>query len=110
MAKVKVVVGVYVGKDDYGYTQVISEEKYSEKVKEQANFIYNDEDAFFDWLADNYDVEDVFKWTEEEKKAIKEITFKQVTENWADEELAEVWGYEEIETEVEVSSSCPCNK
>lgn len=110
MAKVKVVVGVYVGKDKYGYTQVISEEKYIEKVKERANVIYANDDAFWEWLEDNYGVEDVFKWTEEEKKAIKEITFKKLTENWADEELAEEWDYEEIETEVEISSSCPCNK
>ena len=104
MAKINVTVGVYAQANRYEECEVISQEQYDERVAERANEIYKNEDEFFDWLEDTYTVEEVWKMTDEKKKAIKEDTFKKKCNDWALDEIQDEWDYFEIETQV----NCPC--
>ena len=104
MAKINVKVGVYARTNRYEECEVISQEEYDDRVVERAREIYTSESEFFDWLEDTYTIEEVWKMTEETKKAVKENTFKAKCNDWALDEIQDEWEYFEIETQV----NCPC--
>lgn len=104
MAKVKVKVGVYAKGNRYEECEVISQEQYDEQALARANEIYEDEREFFDWLEEHFDVEEVWKMTDEEKTAVREKAYSAHCKNWAYDDMADEYDYFEIETEVD----CPC--
>lgn len=102
----KATIKVYGKATRGGYAEVISSEQFDEKVAERAKELYEDKDEFYEWLEDQFTVDEVWNMTEETKKAVKENQYKERCEMWA---LDDMEGeYEEfiITTAVE----CVCGK
>ena len=89
-----------------GYAEVISSEQFDEKVVERAKELYEDKDEFYEWLEDNFTVDEVWNMTEETKKAVKENQYKERCEMWALDDMEGEYEEFEITTEVE----CGCEK
>ena len=89
-----------------GYAEVISSEQFDEKVVERAKELYEDKDEFYEWLEDNFTVDEVWNMTNETKQAVKEKQYKERCEMWALDDME--GDYEEfiITTKVE----CGCEK
>lgn len=107
MAKAKVTIKVYGKAMRGGYAEVISAEQYEEKISARAKEFYEDEEEFHEWLEDNYPASAVWHMTDEEKKTIKEVDFKDKCLDWA---LDDMEGeYEEFEITTEVDCPCDCH-
>ena len=89
-----------------GYVEVISAEQYEEKVSARAKEFYEDEQEFYDWLEDTYSASEVWDMTNETKKTIKEVDFKDKCLEWALDDMESEYEEFEITTEVE----CGCEK
>lgn len=107
MAKAKVTITVYGKAIRGGYAEVISAEQYEEKISAKAKEFYEDKVEFQEWLEDNYCASTVWNMTDEEKKTIKEVDFKDKCLDWA---LDDIEGeYEEFEITTEVDCPCECH-
>lgn len=107
MAKAKVTIKVYGRAIRGGYVEVISEEEYEEKVSAKAKEFYEDESEFYEWLEDTYFARDVWNMSEETKKTIKEVDFKDKCRDWALDCFET--DYEEFEITTEVDCPCECH-
>ena len=107
MAKATVVIKVY-GKAIRGcYAEVISAEEYNEKITARAKEFYEDDTEFYEWLEDNYSASNVWDMTEETKKTVKEVIFKNKCIDWAYDDIGSE--YEEFEITTEVDCPCDCH-
>ena len=107
MAKAKVVIKVYGKAIRGGYAEVISAEEYNEKITARAKEFYEDKNEFYEWLEDQFTVDEVWNMTEETKKTIKEVDYKDKCLDWA---LDDMEGeYEEFEITTEVDCPCDCH-
>jgi hypothetical protein len=107
MAKATVVIKVYGKAIRGGYVEVISEEEYNEKIAERAREFYEDTEEFQEWLEDNYTVSDVWAMTEDTKKTVKEVLFKNKCLDWALDDIG--CEYEEFEITTKVVAPCDCH-
>ena len=108
MAKATVAIKVYGKAIRGGYVEVISAEEYNEKVSAQAREFYEDEEEFYEWLEDTYSASEVWDMTEETKKTIKEVDYKDKCLDWALDDIGS--DYEEFEITTEVEVECDCGK
>ena len=90
-----------------GYAEVISSEQFDEKVAERAKELYEDKDEFYEWLEDQFTVDEVWNMTEETKKAVKENQYKERCEMWALDDMEDE--YEEFIITTEVDCPCDCH-
>jgi hypothetical protein len=107
MAKAKVVIKVYGKSIRGGYVEVISAEEFNAKITAKAKEFYEDEEEFYEWLEDTYTAGDVWDMTEETKKTIKEVDFKDKCLDWAYDDIG--CEYEEFEITTEVDCPCDCH-
>lgn len=107
MANVKATVILYKKDSVYSFAEIITHEDYEEQVEARAKEIYADPQEFRDYLNDNYTMDEVFDFSEEDKKKIKEEDFKDQCALWARDELSDEYECIELETEVEISTVCP---
>ena len=107
MAKAKVTIKVYGRAIRGGYAEVISAEQYEEKVSARAKEFYEDESEFYEWLEDTYSAGEVWDMTEDTKKTIKEVDYKDKCLDWALDDIGS--DYEEFEIVTEVDCPCDCH-
>ena len=107
MAKATVVIKVYGRAVRNGYVEVISAEEYNDKITARAREFYEDEDEFTEWLEDNYSASDVWRMTDETKRTVKEVFFKNKCLDWAYDDIGSE--YEEFEITTEVDCPCDCH-
>ena len=105
MAKATVVITVYGKAVRGGYVEVISAEEYNDILATRAREFYEDENEFAEWLEDNYSASAVWYMTDEEKKKIREVDFKNKCVEWALDDIESEWDPFDITTEVD----CPCD-
>jgi hypothetical protein len=106
MAKVTVTIKVYGKAIRSGYVEVISAEKFNEKVTARAKEFYEDEEEFYEWLEDNYTTRDMWNMTGSAKKTVKEVIFKDKCLDWAYDDIGSE--YEEFEITTKVDCPCDC--
>ena len=88
-----------------GYVDIISAEEREEKISARAKELYEDEEEFYEWLEDHYSAVEVWGMTEDRKKYVKEVEFKNQCVEWAYDDMNDKWDAFEITTEVD----CPCD-